>query len=209
MKRILGLLVGVGAVVGSSPAFAIPYQSATVYKATESGATVVVFSSSPGSRIQVNLGSSPKATAKIAGSCGEVKISVPSSGSFAGLKVDGTAVDAASLPTQTLPSCVSGSFAEPRTSNFKTPSGQVVIVGKAPNAAVAIELPQPSTRSVSINACGFGVLKAATGQSLPESFNVQSTSYTTASLPDAQKTPYCRTTNGVSAAYVPSTWMSP
>lgn len=194
--------------IGSSlaPAAAIPYQGDTVYKSTDRGFPVVVFSASPGSRIRVNLGNSASTTARVAGACGELRISVPSSGSFAGLKVDGTAIDASALPTQTLPSCVSGAFAESRTANFKTPAGQVVVIGKTPNSAVSIELPQPTVANVSANACGFGVLRARTGQTLPATFSTDSTSYTMASLKTASAPPLCRTAGGQASAYIPANW---
>ncbi|PHJ59018.1 hypothetical protein VF14_13705 [Nostoc linckia z18] len=189
------------------PAAAIPYNSATVYKAMDNGNTVVVFSATPGSRVSVNLGSVPKSTARIAGACGEVRISVPSSGDFTGLEVDGSGIDAANLPVQTLPSCVNGAFSEPRPDNFKTPSGQVVIVGLNPGAATAISLPTASTRSVTINACGFGTLKpTSTSGPLPDSFSVGTTNYTLATLPDATNAPYCRTVNGTPYGYVPASW---
>lgn len=187
-------------------ALAIPYQGATVYKAMDSGSTVVVFSGTAGSRIAVSLGSTDKATARLAGSCGEIRISVPSTGSFAGLKVDGVAVDASALSTQTLPSCVSGAFAEPRTTNFKTATGQVVIVGKTAGSAVAVSLPSATTRNVTVNACGFGVLKGTSTSVLPTTFMVGATSYTVATLPDATTAPYCRTIDGTPYGYVPASW---
>lgn len=187
-------------------AFAIPYQSATVYKAMDGTNQVVVFSATAGTRISVNLGTSDKSTARLAGSCGEVRISPPSSGDFTGLKVDGTAINVSSLSTQTLPSCVSGSFAESRTTNFKTPTGQVVIVGKTPGSAVSVSLPAAVTRSVTANACGFGVLKGTSTSPLPASFSVGTTDYTVASLTNAGTPPYCRTVNGTPYGYVPASW---
>ncbi|WP_375495942.1 hypothetical protein [uncultured Nostoc sp.] len=191
---------------GISPAAAIPYQGATVYKAMDAGSTVVVFSATAGSKISVSLGSSDKSTARLAGSCGELRISTPSSGDFTGLKVDGTAINAASLSTQTLPTCVSGSFSEARTTNFKTPAGQVVIVGKTPGAAVAVTLPSATTRTVTANACGFGVLKSTSTSSIPATFMVGATSYTVATLPNAVTPPYCRTVDGTPFGYVPASW---
>jgi hypothetical protein len=188
-------------------AFAIPYQGATVYKAMDGSNQVVVFSGTSGSKISVSLGSSDKATARLAGSCGELRISPPSSGDFTGLKVDGVAVNASSLSIQTLPSCVNGSFSEARTTNFKTPTGQVVVVGKTPGSAVAVSLPSPTTRSVTANGCGFGILKSTSSSSLPASFMVGTTSYTVATLPDATTAPYCRTVNGTPFGYVPTSWL--
>ncbi|MHC5763436.1 hypothetical protein [Nostoc sp.] len=209
MKKIIALLVGVGALASSmAPAAAIPYGSNTVYKTVDSStsATTVYISATANSRVQVELGSIDRSTARIAGACGELRISIPSSGSFAGLKVDGTSIDASTLSTQTLPACNNGTFTESRTANFKTPNGQVVIVGKTPGSAVAITLPTEATRNVSINGCGFGILRAASGSTLPATFDITGTSYTVASLPDAGEPPVCRTTNGVSTGYVPSSW---
>ncbi|TBR56849.1 hypothetical protein B4U84_27945 [Westiellopsis prolifica IICB1] len=188
------------------PAAAIPYGSNTVYKVTNEGITTVYISATANSRVLVQLGSIDRSTARIAGACGELRISVPSSGSFEGLKVDGTAIDASALPTQVLPACNNGTFTETRTANFKTPNGQVVIVGKSPGSAVAITLPNTASRNVSINACGFGILRASNGSTLPDTFDIGTTSYTLASLPDAGEPPICRTTNGVSSAYIPSSW---
>lgn len=203
-----GLIVtSIGALFTPLSASAIPYQSNTVYKAMDGSNQVVVFSAAPGSRISVNLGTSPRPAARLAGACGEVRISPPSSGDFTGLEVDGVAVNAASLPVQTLPSCVSGSFSETRNANFKTPTGQVVVVGKTPSSAVTVSLPSSVTRSVTIGACGFGVLRPTSASGpLPASFSVDTTSYTLSTLPDATTAPYCRTINGTPFGYVPASW---
>lgn len=211
IKGIIAFLVGVGAIASGmissiAPAAAIPYQGATVYKAMDSGSTVVVFSGTAGSRIAVGLGSADKATARLAGSCGEIRISVPSTGSFTGLKVDGVAVDASALSVQTLPSCVSGAFVEDRNINFKTATGQVVIVNKTAGSAVAVSLPSATTRNVTINACGFGTLKSTSTSALPATFMVGATNYTVATLPDATTAPYCRTIDGTPYGYVPASW---
>jgi hypothetical protein len=150
VKKIfsLGLLAAIPVVslaiteIGvTSKANAVPFGAATVYKVTQSGISSVYLSGTANSKIEVDLGSTPKTTARVVGSCGEVKIAVPTSGSFAGLKVDGTSIDTASLPIQTLPTCISGAFSEARPANFKTPNGQVVIVGKTAGSAATIALP--------------------------------------------------------------------
>lgn len=208
---VMAAVAAISAIASSiSPASAIPYNSSTVYKATETGTygsrTVVFISGTPSSRVQVKLGASDRASARIAGACGEVRISAPSSGSFEGLKVDDTDVDASSLPVQTLPSCINGSFSEERSANFKTPAGQVVVVGKTAGSAVKIALPTESTRNVSINACGFGILRPSASVPLPETFMVGTENYTLASLPDATTGPICRTSGTSSNGFVPSTW---
>lgn len=207
LRNIFALGLSVAAIASSAaPAAAIPYQSATVYRAMDGVNQVVVFSGTAGSRVQVDLGSTPRPVARLAGSCGEVRISPPSTGSFTGLEVDGTAIDASALPTQTLPSCVNGSFSEPRSANFKTPNNQVVVVGKSPGAAVSVSLPSSVSRAVTINACGFGTLRSSSTFSIPSTFTVGTTSYILASLPNATTAPYARTVNGTPYCYVPASW---
>lgn len=191
----------------ANSAMAIPYGTNTVYKAMgTNGLTEVYVSSAAGSRVNVLLGATDRPQARIAGACGEVRIPVPSTGSFAGLKVDDVTVDASTLLTQTLPSCISGSFAEPRTANFKTPTGQVIIVGKTVGNAVKVSLPQETTRAVSVNACGFGVLRGSTTSPLPTTFTIGTQNYTLASIPNATNGPICRTNGSISTGYVPAAW---
>jgi hypothetical protein len=210
MRKVQKLFIaafGIAIAALNSPAAqAIPYGTENVYKVMKDGVTTVYVSATANSRVQLELGSVERSTARIVGACGEVRISVPSSGSWDGLKVDGTAIDATSLATQVLPACTNGTFAEARTSNFKTPNGQIVIVNKSVGSGVAITLPGDATRNLSINACGFGVLRSTTSTALPNSFSMSGTNYTVSSLPDAGEPPVCRTNGGVSTGYVPSSW---
>ena len=209
VKLISAFLLGIGAIASSlSPAAAVQYNGATVYKATENGITTVYIDGTAGNKVAVDLGQVTKTTSKLAAACGDVKISIPKGNpTFSGLKVDGVAIDYASLPIQILPTCTNGTFAEARTANFKTAKGQVVIVGKTPNTSVSIMLPGDSTKNLAINACGTGVLHAAKGDTLPATFTVNGTSYTLASLPDAGHGPVCKkTATGSYAAYTPSSW---
>jgi hypothetical protein len=214
VKKIfsLGLLAAIPVVslaiteIGvTSKANAVPFGAATVYKVTQSGISSVYLSGTANSKIEVDLGSTPKTTARVVGSCGEVKIAVPTSGSFAGLKVDGTSIDTASLPIQTLPTCISGAFSEARPANFKTPNGQVVVVGKTAGSAATIALPSDVTKNINVNSCGFGKITAT--ETLPlTSFSIAGTSYTLASLPNAGQPPVCKVADGVSTIYTPSSW---
>jgi hypothetical protein len=207
MRKLFVAALGIAIAVFNSPAAqAIPYNGSNVYKVVKDSTTTIYISSTANSRVRIELGSIDRSTARIAGACGEVRISVPSSGSWDGLKIDGSSVDASNLPTQVLPACNSGAFAEPRTEDFKTPNGQIVIVGRDPGSAVAITLPSDATRNISINACGFGVIRPTSNTSLPDSFKMDGTDYTVANLADAGEPPVCRTNNGVSTGYVPSSW---
>lgn len=62
-----------------------------------------------------------------------------------------SSISVASLPLQSLPVCSSGQLSEPRTANFKTPEGSVVLVGQS---AGSVRLIEDITKSVKSNACG-------------------------------------------------------
>lgn len=210
LKGIVCAFLGMGAIASSlQPAAAVKYGTDSVYKATENSITTVYVDGTAGTKVAVDLGQMTHKSSKIAGACGQVSISVPKGNmTFTGLKVDGTAIDYSTLPTQTLPSCTSnGTFAESRTANFKTARGQVVIVGKTVGTSVSIEVPAESVRNLTINGCGTGMLHAVKGETLPATFKINGTSYTLASLPDSGHGPVCKkAADGTYSAYTPSTW---
>ncbi len=208
-KNLALLLVSTSAIATNSvPAKAIQYKGASVYKATENGITTVYFDGTAGNHIAVDLGNVTKTLSKVAGACGEVKISVPKgNSSFTGLKVNGTAIDYSALPVNTLPTCKNGALSQARTANFKTAKGQVIIVGKTPNASVSVILPSDQKKNITINSCGIGVLRGIKGNTLPAAFSANGTNYTLASLPDAGHGPVCKkATDGTYSAYTPSGW---
>ncbi len=211
VKFFYAFLLGIGAFAFSlQPANAVKYGANSVYKATENGITTIYIDGTAGNKVAVDLGQLTKTTSKLAAACGDVRISIPKGNpNFTGLTVDGTAIDYASLPVQTLPTCTNGTFSEARTANFKTAKGQVVIVGKTPNNSVSISVAGESLRNLAINACGTGLLRAPKGETLPATFTVNSTSYTLASLPDSGHGPVCKkSATGAYTTYTPSTWAS-
>jgi hypothetical protein len=206
-KRLLALGFGVTAIaIQAGSALAIPYNANIVYKVSVEGVDQVIISGTANTGIAVKYEGQERTSARIAGACGEVRIS-STTGQYSGLEVDDVAIDASTLPTNTLPTCNSGAFAEPRTANFKLPTGQVIIVGKTPSAAVKVMIPGDSTRNVTLNACGFTTLKPTSTTPLPATFMVGTTQYTTASLtmaPDGP--PICRKSGLASIGYKPASW---
>lgn len=174
------------------PGGAIPFGSNKVYRVGQD----VIISAPAGTKVDVGLGSRVRNKAVVAGSCGEVKITLPKTAP-ATVQVGTKTLTIANLPTQSLPSCKNGQFAEARTSDFKTPEGKVVAVGFTPSQSVAIGIATPTTRHVSINACGFGTIKNASG-----SITVNGQDYNVSQLPDAGASPACRK----GTAYTPSSW---
>jgi hypothetical protein len=190
--------LSLGVLAIASSAYAIPYGTNTVYKT----GTDVIISATAGSQVSVGLGSTVKSKAALVGSCGEVKVSLGTTLTPpATLTVGTKTITIANLPTQLLPKCVNGQFEEARTADFKTSTGQIVVVGLTPSQSVTVGIPTATTRKVTINGCGFGTLKNATG-----TLAINGQNYTVSSLPDAGAAPTCRNTNGVSTGYVPAAW---
>src|ERR687885_1327602 len=174
------------------PGGAIPFGANKVYRVGQD----VIISAPASSKVEVGLGARVRNKAVVAGSCGEVKITLPKT-SPATVQVDTKTLTIANLPTQSLPSCKNGQFTEARTADFKTSEGKVVVVGFTPSQSVAVGIPTPTTRRVSINACGFGTIKGASG-----SITVNGQDYNVSQLPDAGASPACRK----GTAYTPSSW---
>jgi hypothetical protein len=204
VKSIFALVLGLSAIASSiSPASAIPYNGNDVYKVTENGQTSVYISGTANGTATVALGYVDRFSSRVAGACGEIRLSASSVGMTPTIQVAGSTVTLSSLPSQLLPSCTNGVFAEARTQNFKTPAGDIVIVGQTPGSAVLINVPKDTNKSVKINNCGFGTLRNSTSFSIPATFSVNGSSKTLSSLPSAMNSPRC--TSGV--GYVPASWL--
>jgi hypothetical protein len=195
-------------------ASAIPFNSNSVYKVIDSrtGQTEVYFSATAGTRIEVDMGESDRAAARLAGSCGEVRINAPSDGSnYSYIKAEGTSIDPNTLETKLLPSCSNGQFTEARPNNFKTPQGRIILVGFTPGQAVAVATPRAVVRRATVNGCGFARVRSSSSFTLPAKFTYEGSEITVANLPDAGSPPVCRSTrdnagNRTYTGYVPSTW---
>ncbi len=178
--------------IAALPGGAVPFGSNKVYRAGQ----VVIISAPASSKVEVGLGSKVRNKTVVAGSCGEVKVTLPKNPP-ASIQVDTKTLAIANLPTQSLPSCKKGQFAEARTADFKTPEGKIVAVGFTPKQSVSVGIPTTTTRHVSINACGFGTLRNASG-----TITVNGQNYSVSQLPDAGEAPVCRK----GTAYTPSSW---
>lgn len=199
------------AVIAPLSASAVQYNSNTIYKVQGTNGPEIYVSAAPGTRAEFDMGQVDRPAARLAGNCGEVRINPPRGGTFEFVKAAGQTIDPSTLPTQLLPSCRSGSFSEPRTENFKTPEGRIILVGYTPGQAVAIATPRAVTRRATVNGCGFARIRSSSTFTLPASFSYMGTEYTVASLPDAGKPPVCRSTTGnggarVYTGYIPANW---
>lgn len=110
-----------------------------------------------------------------ANSCGWVTLRNSTTNPISGiLNVGGSNVDTASLPTQLLPTCTNGVAQEARSANFKTSSGDVVIVGRGPNSYVTIGIPRDRTRNATANACGVARFTNSTSYQHSDSTRIMS-----------------------------------
>jgi hypothetical protein len=180
----------------------IKYDQAEVYRVGSGSSAVIYFHGTPDSSISADIGYVSKVSSKLAGSCGEIVLSGSTVGTTPTLKVNSTTVTLDSLPTQLLPTCASGSFAETRSSNFKTPDGKVVLVGNTPGSSAVIDIPKSTVKTIKINTCGFGSFKGSDSAPLPTGFKVGSKTYSVSALPDAMAAPKC--SSGV--GYIPASW---
>jgi hypothetical protein len=121
--------------------------------------------------------------------------------------VAGTSVDTATLPTQLLPGCNNGVSEETRSANFKTNTGDVVIVGRTPGSYATVQTPQDRVRNATANACG--VARFASSTSYQHAAN---TAIQLAAVPTADQISDLTSRDGVlcsrGSLYVPASWLA-
>lgn len=117
--------------------------------------------------------------------------SVPTADS---ITVAGTVVNTAALGIGVLPSCVSGAFSTPVTSNFKTATGQVVVIGLTPNSAITVSQLGNKVKKGTANACGIGRLASSASFTVAGSFTVGGETLNYDTIPTALP-PLCRSGN--------------
>jgi hypothetical protein len=125
-------------------------------------------------------------TKRVANGCGLVSISKPSSipSMPSSIMVGTDTIDVASLPVQTTPKCTNNVLAETRSTNFKTSSGTVVVVGKTSGVSYDVTFTGvPTTKTSTANACGFVRISNSATKPAPTSFTYGGQNYDTAALP--------------------------
>jgi hypothetical protein len=182
----------------------LTYKTSSVYRA---GTTTIIISGAPNTKVSVNEGIYPKTTTKTANACGQVKIAYPKLG-LSNLKVNGVAIDVTTLTTVTsAPKCNAGVLKTPQTTPIQTSAKTVVVPGLTANAAIPVSYDTPKVKNLSINSCGFAVIKTTTSApTLPETLIIGGITYTVASLPDSGEPPRLQKVNGTLTCYTPTGW---
>lgn len=213
MKKLSFLTIGgIGLIVTGllAPlALAQTYNGSAVYKVTRSTGTtqVIVANRTPGERLTITYPAATTTRRVTANACGLVVIRDSSTNPLTNLQtVDGTAINQAALPTQLLPRCVDGVLEEARTANFKTGTGDVVIV-KTPNTVYEAVYRGGRIRNVTANACGFAAINESDSYSWASNptIVIGGTTHTIATMAQANPEPICRT----GQLYVPAAWPTP
>jgi hypothetical protein len=203
MKKLL--TAGLSIVTAIAPlsfpleANAIPFQSNTVYRALNNGSTVVVFSGAPAGTATITVkNSSP--TSRIVGACGEIRLSPAVVGPvpLANVTVNNSQIDTSNLQTFNIPLCENGVFSPSVPTNFRTPQGGIVLGGRTPGTAVSVIVPRDVARTITLNSCGFGILRNP-----GTSVNMNGTNTQVSTLPNAGQAPRCIDNIG----YVPTTFI--
>jgi hypothetical protein len=115
----------------------------------------------------------------------------------------GTNIGYSTLPVQTLVTCSTGVLSEPRPTNFKTPDGRTVLVGRS--GSVEVQYIARSRRSGTFNACGFktATIKnadAVGADSIPIDFGGQTKSL--GDIPQVSSLPLCRKVGNEFVKYI-------
>jgi hypothetical protein len=191
------------------PASAQMYSGSNTFKTinpTTNQPIVFVGEQSPGGEVSVTFVGADRTRRVSANACGLITLKDTTSAPLAGLKtVDGAVVNQATLPVRLIPRCVNGVLEEPRTADFKTGLGDVVLV-KTPNTSYEAVYTADVVRKVRANACGFASVRGSAASPLLETTSIKignGTTTTINAIATAPSEPVCR--NGV--LYTPTSWM--
>lgn len=145
--------------------------------------------------------------------CGEVAITITSSRPALGNSItvideQGTStIDVSALPVELRPRCVGQNLEEPRTNDYKTPDGDVILVGRTAGLYSEVsfnDLNYTSNRRA--NGCNFIRISNTTRSPLPASLVINGTTHSLSTLTEADP-PVCRgnSSDGYTL-YLPESW---
>jgi len=134
----------------------------------------------------------------VANSCGAISLRGSSRSPLpATLTVGGSSIDISSLPVQLKPTCIAGAWNVTPTTNFRTSSGEVIIIGQTPNSAIQTSFAGSTVRRANTNACGFAKISSSGSFTPSGEFTItgQSGTFDVSSLTTKANPDICR--NGV------------
>lgn len=150
MKKLIAAILSIAAIALPQSAIANGHITNTA------GTKIFVFTGlTPDQSVPVRIVGWPRDKATVPNACGLTIIAPSTGATILQIATASSMIDVASLPVQTVPTCSAGTLAEPRTANFKTSTGSVVLVGQA---AGSIRIIQDITRNIKSNGCGIARL---------------------------------------------------
>lgn len=181
------LLVSAGMLVSAVlPSIAAPFKDATGAVHIQDGLTAA-------QKVTLELTGTPLSKKVTVNPCGLATIGAPSStlGMPGFISVGGNSIDTSSLSIAGTPKCTLNAttgvyeLATSVANNFKTTSGQVVLVNQTPGSQLIVEYTGINkTKIVTANACGL-IKTGSAASPAPATFKYEGNDYTTASLPIA------------------------
>jgi hypothetical protein len=197
------LLAGVAVLSIGSIAQAAPFgtngSAVKVVNATDPAKFDLYLAGQGATEVTANLLGQTKLRTAVANACGLATFSDSTTTPNSGM------VGFAALPVQTIPACVGGVLAEPRTADFKTATNQIVKVGTAASAQ-SITLPVTKLKKGTPRAglLRLSGLSNASGNDLA----IGATNYDLTSVPTVTDKPVTRKNlAGGYDLYVPATWI--
>ncbi|MBD2078459.1 hypothetical protein [Leptolyngbya sp. FACHB-17] len=180
----------------ASGASAQMYNGNDVFKVERNGQAIVyIGEQTPGADVPVTFIGADRTRRVSANACGLIILRSSPTAPLSGLKsVDGVTINQATLPTRLIPRCLDGTLEEPRTADFKTATGDVVIV-KTPNTSYNATYTADVIRNIRANACGFATLRGSTSAPLMGTTQVKignDTPTTISAIPITMNEPICR-----------------
>lgn len=180
----------------ASGASAQMYNGNSVFKVERNGQPIVyIGEQTPNADVPVTFVGADRTRRVSANGCGLITLRNSDTAPLSGLKsVDGNVINIATLPTRLIPRCVDGVLEEARTADFKTGTGDLVIV-KTPNTSYEAIYTADVIRNLRVNACGFATLRGSTASPLLDTTQVKiGTGTTTAisTIPTTMNEPLCR-----------------
>ncbi|MCA6593377.1 MAG: hypothetical protein IM535_15025 [Pseudanabaena sp. M38BS1SP1A06MG] len=179
-----------------SGAIAMGANAQSVYK--DPNGAIYATGLTPSTSTEFVFSSINQSRSVVANSCGAISLRGTSTSPLpATIIVAGTSINVSSLPVQLLPTCTAGSWNVTPSENFRTSTGQVVIIGQTPNTALSVSYYGSAIRRANANLCGSARI-APSGSFTPSGpFTItgQSGTFDVATLTQKANPDICR--NGV------------
>jgi len=180
MKKLILALALIAAI---APSVGDSVSAQTVSK---NGSRIYVEGLNPNAQYTIKVVNGTVSRRYLANPCGVIIVPA-SNGLQPTVSLNGGSVLTNNLVDRSAPRCVNGVLDIAAPDNFRTPSGQVGIVGQTPNFAALLDIQVLRTRNFTANACG--TLQINTSTTFPAGNFLINESQTNNILPSTESSP--------------------